>query len=143
RGAPRMGRRSAGACSRRRARRDKRMLQQVGQRRRAAPPDPARCASKAQMGGWWPWRIPWKRRRAWLSGRGLCGIVRAWERATMTQPHSPCHGAAGTLHVTLDGLWERWPLFRATWVAIANFDGLHVRPYSLIMTALLRTALGE
>lgn len=60
----------------------------------------------------------------------------------MTQPHSPCHGAAGTLHVTLDELRERGPLFHATWVAIGNFDGLHVGHQRILKTAVAQAAGG-
>mgnify|MGYP001440983326 CR=1 FL=1 len=58
----------------------------------------------------------------------------------MTKHASHCPDAAELLHVTWHELGKRGPLWPATWVAIGNFDGLHVGHRRILATAVSQAA---
>ncbi|HLT57446.1 MAG TPA: bifunctional riboflavin kinase/FAD synthetase [Limnochordales bacterium] len=54
----------------------------------------------------------------------------------MTQQSGPSPCDAGALHITLDELRARAPLWKATWVAVGNFDGVHTGHQRILRRAV-------
>jgi len=60
----------------------------------------------------------------------------------MTDAAANLSCAAGAVHLTLDEIKRRGPLWPSAWVAIGNFDGLHVGHQRILRTAVAQSSGG-
>lgn len=60
----------------------------------------------------------------------------------MTQHESGTSGPGVALHITLEELRARAPLWEATWVAVGNFDGVHAGHQGILQRAVSEAGRG-